>query len=171
MLLIPVLPLHAGLQRKCHSSMYCHAPSGPCSSFTREKMSSVACVQLMRHGRVGLSIVMSPENTMRLSTQPSEERSIPYALVILWDESGGWYDHVPPPQLPNAMGLGARGPSSSSPYAKPGTISHQQMDFVPILRFIQWNWGLGMFTDPIQAAREQQTGDLCDLLKTPCSSP
>jgi hypothetical protein len=45
------------------------------------------------------------------------------------------------------------------------------MDFVSILRFIQWNWGLDMFTDPTQAAREQQTGDLCDLLTTPCSSP
>jgi phospholipase C len=94
------------------------------------------------------------------------------ALVILWDESGGWYDHVPPPQLPNTVGLGARVPVIIiSPYAKPGAISHQQMDFVSILRFIQWNWGFGTFTDPTQAAREQQTGDLCDLLTTPCSSP
>lgn len=94
------------------------------------------------------------------------------AIVILWDESGGWYDHVPPPQLPNTVGLGARVPVIFvSPFAKPGAISHQQMDFVSILRFIQWNWGLGMFTDPTQAAREQQTGDLCDLLTTPCASP
>jgi phospholipase C len=94
------------------------------------------------------------------------------ALVILWDESGGWYDHVPPPQLPNTVGLGARVPVILiSSYAKLGAISHQQMDFVSILRFIQWNWGLGMFTDPVQNAREQQTGDLCDLLTTPCSSP
>jgi phospholipase C len=94
------------------------------------------------------------------------------AIVVLWDESGGWYDHVPPPQLPNTVGLGARVPVIViSPYAKPGAISHQQMDFVSILRFIQWNWGLGTFTDPAQSAREQQTGDLCDLLTTPCSSP
>lgn len=94
------------------------------------------------------------------------------AIVILWDESGGWYDHVPPPQLPNTVGLGARVPVIFvSPFAKAGAISHQQMDFVSILRFIQWNWGLGMFTDPTQAAREQQTGDLCDLLTTPCASP
>lgn len=26
------------------------------------------------------------------------------AIVVLWDESGGWYDHVPPPQLANTMG-------------------------------------------------------------------
>jgi hypothetical protein len=58
-----------------------------------------------------------------------------------------------------------------SSFSKMGAISHQQMDFVSILRFIQWNWGLGRFTDPVQAAREQQTGDLCDLLTIPCSSP
>ncbi|MEA2263288.1 MAG: phospholipase, partial [Acidobacteriaceae bacterium] len=94
------------------------------------------------------------------------------ALIVLWDESGGWYDHVPPPQLANTVGLGARVPVMViSPYAKSGAISHQQMDFVSILRFIQWNWGLGIFTDPAQSAREQQTGDLCDLLTIPCSSP
>jgi phospholipase C len=94
------------------------------------------------------------------------------AIVLLWDESGGWYDHVPPPQLANTVGLGARVPVIViSPFAKPGAISHQQMDFVSILRFIQWNWGLGIFTDPAQAAREQQTGDLCDLLNIPCASP
>jgi len=94
------------------------------------------------------------------------------AIVVLWDESGGWYDHVPPPQLPNTIGLGARVPVILiSPYGKPGIISHQQMDFVSILRFIQWNWGLGTFPDPIQSAREQQTGDLCDLLTISCSSP
>ncbi len=58
-----------------------------------------------------------------------------------------------------------------SPYAKANYVSHQQMDFVSVLRFIQWNWALGPFTDPSQAAREQQSGDLCDLLTTSCGSP
>jgi phospholipase C len=94
------------------------------------------------------------------------------ALIVLWDESGGWYDHVPPPQLANSVGLGARVPVIViSPFANAGAISHQQMDLASIVRFIQWNWGLGSFTDPAQAAREQQTGDLCDLLTIPCSWP
>ncbi|MEO8725966.1 MAG: alkaline phosphatase family protein [Acidobacteriaceae bacterium] len=98
------------------------------------------------------------------------------AIIVLWDESGGWYDHVPPPQLvlsvPDPPGLGARVPVILiSPFAKAGVISHQQMDFVSILRFIQWNWGLGILTDPTQSAREMQTGDLCDLLTIPCASP
>src|SRR5581483_2165971 len=32
------------------------------------------------------------------------------AIVVVWDESGGWYDHVAPPQLTNTIGLGARVP-------------------------------------------------------------
>lgn len=94
------------------------------------------------------------------------------AIVMLYDESGGWYDHEPPPQLANAFGLGARVPVIViSPYAKTGYISHQQMDYVSILRFIQWNWNLGMLPAAAQQAREQQSGDLCDLLTSTCGAP
>ncbi|MHB1938461.1 MAG: alkaline phosphatase family protein [Acidobacteriaceae bacterium] len=100
------------------------------------------------------------------------------AIIVLWDESGGWYDHVPPPQLsgntlgPGAQGFGMRVPVLIiSPYAKTNYISHQQMDFVSILRFIQWNWNLGEIPAAAQQAREQQSGDLCDLLTSPCGPP
>ena len=94
------------------------------------------------------------------------------AIIVLWDESGGWYDHVPPPQLANTQGLGARVPVLViSPFAKTNYISHQQMDFVSILRFIQWNWNLGELPAPAQTTREQQSGDLCDLLTSACGAP
>lgn len=94
------------------------------------------------------------------------------AVVVIWDESGGWYDHVAPPQFSGTLGLGARVPMLViSPFAKTGYISHQQMDFVSILRFIQWNWALGKFSDSGQAAREDQSGDICDLLTTSCAAP
>jgi len=94
------------------------------------------------------------------------------AIIVLWDESGGWYDHVAPPQLSNTIGLGARAPVLViSPFAKPNHISHAQMDWVSILRFIQYNWALGRFSDSSQAAREQQSGDICDLLTTSCGAP
>lgn len=93
------------------------------------------------------------------------------AIVMLYDESGGWYDHVAPPQV-DAFGLGARVPVIViSPYAKTGYISTQQMDYVSILRFIQWNWNLGMLPSAAQQTREQQSGDLCDLLTIPCGAP
>ena len=94
------------------------------------------------------------------------------AIIVLWDESGGWYDHVPPPQLSGTIGLGARVPVIViSPFVKTNYVSNQQMDFVSILRFIQYNWALGPSSDPIAAAREQQSGDICDLLTTNCGAP
>jgi phospholipase C len=100
------------------------------------------------------------------------------AIVLLFDESGGWYDHVPPPQLSGdpygvgGQGLGMRVPVMIiSPYAKTNYVSHQQMDFVSILRFIQWNWNLGEIPATNQHAREQQSGDICDLLTSPCGAP
>ena len=94
------------------------------------------------------------------------------SMLVLWDESGGWYDHVAPPQLSGVIGLGARVPLLViSPFAKPNYISHQQMDFVSVLRFIQWNWNLGLFSGPSQLTREQQSGDICDLLNSECGAP
>jgi phospholipase C len=94
------------------------------------------------------------------------------AVIVIWDESGGWYDHVAPPQLSGTIGLGARVPVLVvSPFAKTNYVSSQQMDFVSILRFIQWNWALGQFTDSGQAAREALSGNICDLLTTTCDNP
>lgn len=94
------------------------------------------------------------------------------AIVVIWDESGGWYDHMAPPQLNGTIGLGARVPVLMiSPLAKTNYISSQQMDFVSVLRFIQWNWALGTFADSGQAAREALSGNICELLTTACGNP
>ena len=65
------------------------------------------------------------------------------AVIILWDDWGGWYDHEPPPQLDYA-GLGFRVPMIVvSPYAKPGYISHTQYEFGSVIKFVEGVWGLG----------------------------
>jgi phospholipase C len=82
------------------------------------------------------------------------------AIVVLWDESGGWWDHVSPPQV-DAQGLGARVPMLViSPYAKRGYISHVQMDHVSVLRFIQWNWSLGSLN-----TRNTQSNNMLDMFQ------
>lgn len=64
------------------------------------------------------------------------------AIVVVWDSSGGWYDHVPPPAV-DGQGFGPRVPMMViSPFAKRNYISHIQMDATSILKFIQWNWQL-----------------------------
>ncbi len=59
------------------------------------------------------------------------------AIFVTWDDYGGWYDHVPPPQI-DAFGLGFRVPCLViSPYAKEGLIDHTQTDFCSILKFME----------------------------------
>ncbi len=82
------------------------------------------------------------------------------AIVILWDEAGGWWDHVPPPQV-DSQGLGQRVPMIViSPYAKKGHISTVRMDNVSILKWIQWNWGL-----PALNSRESLSNDISDMFQ------
>jgi phospholipase C len=64
------------------------------------------------------------------------------AIFIMWDDWGGWYDHVAPP-LVDYDGLGIRVPLLIiSPYAKQGYVTHVQYEHGSILRFIEDNWGL-----------------------------
>jgi phospholipase C len=64
------------------------------------------------------------------------------AVVVVWDDFGGYYDHVPPPQY-DVMGLGPRVPALIvSPYARRGdnplggAIDHHTYEFASVLRFI-----------------------------------
>jgi phospholipase C len=64
-------------------------------------------------------------------------------IVILWDDWGGFYDHVPPPQL-DYQGLGFRVPMILvSPYAHRSSVSHTQYEFGSILKFIEDTYSLG----------------------------
>ncbi len=72
------------------------------------------------------------------------------AIVIVWDDWGGFYDPAPPPFFDHWGGLGFRVPAIIvSPYAreatpsKPGYISTTQYEFGSILRFVEDNWNLG----------------------------
>ena len=59
------------------------------------------------------------------------------AIVVLWDDWGGFYDNVPPPQL-DFRGLGIRVPCLIiSPYAKQGVVVHTHYEFGSILRFVR----------------------------------
>jgi phospholipase C len=64
------------------------------------------------------------------------------AFVWTYDDWGGWYDHVKPPQV-DRFGYGFRAPALLvSAYARRGQVVHTQLDFTSILRFIEDNWGL-----------------------------
>jgi phospholipase C len=77
------------------------------------------------------------------------------AVFLTWDDWGGIYDHVPPPQV-DAFGLGFRVPLLViSPYAKRGVVDHRLGEFSSMLRFVEDNWSLRTLTQ-----RDQEAGDL-----------
>ncbi|MGA8535521.1 MAG: alkaline phosphatase family protein [Candidatus Tumulicola sp.] len=87
------------------------------------------------------------------------------AIVVVWDDWGGHYDHEPPPQFGFGE-LGLRVPLLViSPYVRAGTISHTQYEFGSILRFVEANWGL----KPMQAPdrRASSIVDIFDFTQKP----
>ncbi len=63
-------------------------------------------------------------------------------IVITYDEFGGAWDHVPPPQG-DLLGPGARIPALIiSPFAKRGTVDHTPYDTASILRLMTRRFGL-----------------------------
>ena len=64
------------------------------------------------------------------------------AVFVLWDDWGGFYDHVAPPQL-DYDGLGMRVPLIVvSPYALGGRVAHTQYEFGSVLKFAEQLYGL-----------------------------
>jgi len=74
------------------------------------------------------------------------------AIFLTWDEWGGFYDPILPPQV-DPVGLGIRVPMLTiSPYARRGVIDDELGEFSTPLRFISDNWGLEPLTDRIRNA-------------------
>jgi phospholipase C len=68
------------------------------------------------------------------------------AVFVIWDDYGGWFDHVAPPRSYADL-LSFRSPILVvSPYARENYISHESLDFFSLLRFIEWQFGLGCVT-------------------------
>jgi phospholipase C len=68
------------------------------------------------------------------------------AIIITWDEWGGWYDHVPPMIEKTPWGnfeMGFRVPLIVvSAYTSPGFISNTPADFGSVIRFVEQNFGI-----------------------------
>jgi len=78
-----------------------------------------------------------------LAASPQWDRSL---LVIVYDENGGFYDHVPPPEAadddPGTFGrYGVRVPAIIvSPWIEPRTVSHTVFDHASIIKTILWRF-------------------------------
>jgi phospholipase C len=64
------------------------------------------------------------------------------AIIITWDDYGGFYDHVPPPQV-DYFGEGFRVPTLIiSPWAKHGFIDHTPYEFGSLLSLVETIFGV-----------------------------
>jgi phospholipase C len=69
------------------------------------------------------------------------------AIIVTWDDFGGFYDHVAPPKK-DWLGWGPRVPAIIiSPYARPGYIDHTEYDFASVLRLVEERFDLAALTD------------------------
>ena len=79
------------------------------------------------------------------------------AVVLVWDDFGGFYDHVPPPHL-DIYGLGPRVPAIIiSPWARPGFVDSAPLEFSSVLRMIERIHGLQTL-----GPRDRIAGDLLE---------
>ncbi len=110
------------------------------------------------------------------------------AIIVTYDDSGGWYDHVMPPIVSQSndpvydrllgktglcghaqagayqdrCGYGPRLPLLViSPYVKPNYVDHSVTDQSSIIRFIEDNWGLKRIGDQ---SFDAKAGSLLNML-------
>jgi phospholipase C len=98
-----------------------------------------------------------------VTTSPQWSRA---ALVINYDEWGGFFDHVAPDTAPDArpdLGTGLRGFRVPcvliSPRARRGYVSHTTYDHTSVLKMIEWRFGL-----PALTARDAAANNLATAL-------
>ena len=78
-------------------------------------------------------------------------------VFLFWDDIGGYYDHVPPPQV-DRFGLGPQVPLLIiSPFAKPGYVSLTLSEPSSLLKFVETRDHL-----PPLTARDRNTSDMLD---------
>jgi phospholipase C len=86
-------------------------------------------------------------------------------VLVIYDEGGGYFDHVSPPPASTADGkpLGMRVPALAlGALANKGSISHVSLEHSSIVKFIEWNW-LGMQVGQL-GTRDVMVNNLGSLL-------
>ncbi len=88
------------------------------------------------------------------------------AVIVVWDDWGGFYDPVEPPALDNQGGPGFRvGMIVASPYVPANEISHTVYGFGSIIKFIENTWNLGSLGTTDQSSTS--IGDMFNFTQKP----
>lgn len=80
----------------------------------------------------------------RVQASPAWERT---AIIVTYDDFGGWYDHVMPPVM-DRWGPGGRVATLViSPFARRGHVDSTLYDHTSILKLIEWRFELDALTE------------------------
>lgn len=91
------------------------------------------------------------------------------AIFVTWDDWGGFYDHVVPPQL-DGVGLGPRVPLIViSPYAKQNYISHKLGEFASFMKFVESDFNIQNIGQRDSLSQISDLMDYFDFSQTPQS--
>jgi len=96
-------------------------------------------------------------------------------ILVTWDESGGYFDHIAPPPTSTVdhQDYGPRLPLLAlGPFAKKNGVSHVTMEHSSIVKFLEWNW-LGKQTGQLgtRDAVVHNLGSLLDPAATGVTVP
>jgi phospholipase C len=84
------------------------------------------------------------------------------AIFLSWDDWGGFYDHVPPPNV-NYFGYGPRVPGIViSAYARKGYIDHQTLSHDAYVKFIEDDFLAGQRLDPKTDGRPDPRAEVAE---------
>ncbi len=87
------------------------------------------------------------------------------AILVTWDDFGGFYDHVPPP-IRTTFSLGPRVPLLViSPYARPQYVDSKPMDFRSIVKYVEENFHLPQHM--LYDRTVNSAGDMLDPAESP----
>ncbi|HEY6234289.1 MAG TPA: alkaline phosphatase family protein [Candidatus Elarobacter sp.] len=106
------------------------------------------CVDASDHpntGNGGPAWVRDLVNAIGSTSGKTHDQWSRTAIFVLWDDWGGFYDHVPPPpqRAWDNLGPGFRTPFLLiSPYSRPGSVIHTPATYGSVLRFVEDLYGV-----------------------------
>lgn len=89
------------------------------------------------------------------------------AIILVWDDFGGFYDHVPPINI-DEYGFGFRVPAIViSPYSLSGVIVHTQYDLTSPLKLVETAFGLSPLPGHLRDSNSNTMLECFDFNQTP----
>lgn len=110
----------------------------------------------------------------------NKERWKQSLMILYYDEHGGFFDHVAPPQIPYKTGgeishsfvsLGPRIPGIViSPFVNPGSVCSQTLDHTSVLQFLAGKFNKPAVSENVEVRKKLGIHNITEVLNAPVNS-